>query len=305
MQIKQFLDKGNFEYYEDYDIATFSAIKIGARCKLVIFPRTIKQFQKLLVWLYGNKIYFRVFGNASNVLFISDLSFPVVFLSKMNDEYEVCGNVIKASAGMMLGKFCDILRKNGLAGAEGLINIPATIGGAIMNNASAFGNSISDHLVKITAFFDGKIRDINKNEIKFGYHYSNLSGFIVLSAEFWFEKNNEYDIINLSNKFTYLRNKTQPSGLTLGSVFRKINSKSAGFYIERAGLKGLRKGGIVVSSKHANFFVNDKGGSALDFLALISVVQKSVEKQFGLCLVPEIEKVGDRDEIICRLPHTF
>ncbi len=305
MQIKQFLDKGNFEYYENYDISAFSAIKIGARCKLVIFPKNINQLQKLLIWLYGNKEYYRVFGNASNVLFISDLSYPVVFLNKMNDEYEVSGNMVRASAGMMLGKFCDVLRKNGLSGAEGLVNIPATIGGAIMNNASAFGNSISDHLVKITAIFDGKIREIYKNEIKFGYHYSNLSGFIILSAEFWFEKNNEYDIINLSNKFTYLRNKTQPSGLTLGSVFRKINSKSAGFYIERAGLKSLRKGGIVVSSKHANFFVNDKGGSALDFLALISVVQKSVEKQFGLCLVPEIEKVGDRDEIICRLSHTF
>lgn len=282
-----------------------SAIKIGARCKLVIFPREKKQLEKLLIWLGGNKVYFRVFGNASNVLFISDISFPVIFLSKMNDEYEVSGSAVKVSAGMMICKFCEILRKNGLSGAEELVNIPATIGGAIFSNAGAFGNSISDHLVKIQVYRDGEIRDIYKNEIKFGHHYSNLSGFIVLSAEFLFEKKNEYDIINLSNKFTYLRNKTQPSGLTLGSVFRKINSKSAGFYIERTGLKGLRMGGIVVSSKHSNFFVNDKGGSALDFLALMSVVQKAVEKQFGLCLVPEIEKVGDKDENICRLPHTF
>lgn len=305
MHIKQFLDKNNYEYYENYDISQVSAVKIGSRCKLVIFPKNQKELEKILVYFYSNKIFYRVFGNTSNILFISEISYPIVILNRMNDEYEVKGNLISVSAGMLISKFCEILKKNRLSGYEGLVNIPATIGGAIFNNAGAFGYSISDHLVKIIVFADGKIREISQNEIKFGYHYSNLSGFIILSAVFWFEKNNEYDIINLSNKFTYLRNKTQPSGLTLGSVFRKINSKSAGFYIERSGLKGLRIGGISVSSKHSNFFVNDKMGSALDFLALMSLVQKSTEKQFGLCLVPEIEKVGDRDEINCRLSHTF
>ena len=115
----------------------------------------------------------------------------------------------------------------------------------------------------------------------------------------------KYDIIKLCNEFTYLRNKSQPSGLSLGSVYSRVNGRSAGFYIERAGLKGTRIGGIVVSNKHSNFFINDKFGTAMDFLRLSALVEKEVESQFGVKLIPEIEKVGDKNEIIGRLPCSF
>ena len=65
----------------------------------------------------------------------------------------------------------------------------------------------------------------------------------------------------------------------------------------------MRVGGVVVSSKHANFFINETGGSALDFLGLCKIVESAVEKQFGICLAREIEKIGDKDEINFRLPH--
>ena len=154
-------------------------------------------------------------------------------------------------------------------------------------------------------FADGKVFNLKKQEIKFFYHHSNLDRFVILQAIFLFENKSEYDIIDLSNKFTYLRGKTQPLGLSLGSVFKKINGKSAGFYIERAGLKGFRVGGIVISNKHANFFVNDKNGSVSDFLHLVKIVQVSVEKQFGLWLIPEIEKVGDFNETFSRSSYTL
>ena len=159
--------------------------------------------------------------------------------------------------------------------------------------------------MSVKVFHNGKIKTLNSNEIKFGYHYSNLSRLVLLSASFLFEKKNEYDIIKLYNEWTYKRTKTQPNGLSLGSVYQRVNGRSAGFYIERAGLKGLRVGGIVVSRKHANFFINEKNGSSDDFLELCSKVEWGVEKQFGVSLVCEIEKVGDDNEIIGRPPHTF
>ena len=119
------------------------------------------------------------------------------------------------------------------------------------------------------------------------------------------ENKNEYDIISLCNEYTYKRTAMQPSGFSLGSVYQKINDKSAGFYIERAGLKMTRVGGVVVSKKHANFFVNDKSGSAEDFLRLQDFVESKVSSQFGLTLVSEIEKVGEIYETSCRSSHTF
>ena len=228
---------------------------------------------------------------------------PVIVTNKMIENIEIKDKVVTVSAGVMLPKFCEKLRRYNLSGIEGLIGIPATVGGAIINNAGAYGYSISDRLVKIKVFYAGKIFYLMKNEIKFFYHHSNLYGFVILEATFLFEFKNEYDIINLSNNFNYLRGKTQPTGLSLGSVFKKVYDKSAGFYIERSGLKGFRVGGIVVSSKHSNFFINDKNGTVSDFLHLISIVKNCVENQFGVSLIPEIEKVGEFNETYSRLPY--
>lgn len=303
--IKHFLYKKGFEFYENFDSGLISSIKIGAIFKLVIFPKTAKMLEQLLVFLYSKKHQFKVLGNLSNVLIVRDVEIPIIVTSKMKEEISIKNTLVTVSAGMLVPKFCEIMRKEGLSGIEGLIGIPASVGGAIFNNAGAFGYSISDKLVKIKVFYQGRVFELYKNEIKFSYHFSNLSGFVILEATFLFENKNEYDIIKLSNKFNYLRGKTQPSGLSLGSVFKKVGSNSAGFYIERAGLKGLRVGGIVVSCKHSNFFVNDNNGSASDFLYLMSVAKQEVENQFGVSLVPEIEKIGGFNETFSRPSHTF
>lgn len=61
----------------------------------------------------------------------------------------------------------------------------------------------------------------------------------------------------------------------------------------------------MVSNKHSNFFINDKGGSVMDFLRLLALVNFEVERQFGLTLIPEIEKVGDNNEINSRFSYSF
>lgn len=297
--------KNEFEFYENFDISQVSTIKLGATVSIAIFPKTIKGFEKLLCYFYAAKIPVHIFGNLSNVLIAENLKFPVIITNKMNEEIEIENNIVRVSSGVLLPKFAEQMRKNGFSGMEGLINIPATIGGAIKNNAGAYGFSISDKLLSVRVFYDGKIFELKRSEIKFSYHYSNLKRFIILGASFLFENKSEYDIINLSNKFSYLRGKTQPMGLSLGSVFKKVNEKSAGFYIERSGLKGMREGGVIVSNKHSNFFVNDKSGTVSDFLQLMRFVQSRVEKQFGVWLIPEIEKVGDFNETFSRSSYTF
>ena len=304
-RLKIFLEKNDIEFELNFDVSQISSIKLGGLLDIAIFPKSEKEFEKLLIFLYKKKFYYKVVGNVSNVLFIENIHYPVIITNKMNDKVVIDKNVVKVSAGVLVSKFCDILKKNGLSGYEGIIGIPATVGGAIINNAGAFGYSISDKLKSIKVFFNGKIFDIEKKEIKFGHHYSNLKGLIILSATFLFEFKNEYDIICLCNEFTYKRTNSQPSGLSLGSVFKQVNGKSAGFYIERAGLKNERVGGIVISSKHANFFVNDKSGSVLDFLRLLAITQNLVDKEFGVMLVPEIEKVGDKNENFSRFSYSF
>ncbi|MCY2927871.1 MAG: UDP-N-acetylenolpyruvoylglucosamine reductase, partial [Planctomycetota bacterium] len=71
--------------------------------------------------------------------------------------------------------------------------------------------------------------------------------------------------------------------------FRNPRGLSAGALIDRAGLKGKRVGGAVVSDKHANFILADAGTKAADVLALINVIREAVYKQAEVYLELELE----------------
>lgn len=73
-----------------------------------------------------------------------------------------------------------------------------------------------------------------------------------------------------------------------GCVFKNPAGQSAGKLIDDAGLKGYRQGGIEVSGKHANFFINLGGGTASEFLRLMESVQGRIYQIYRIQLEPEI-----------------
>jgi UDP-N-acetylmuramate dehydrogenase len=75
-------------------------------------------------------------------------------------------------------------------------------------------------------------------------------------------------------------------------MFKNPPDDYAGRLIEAAGLKGIKAGGVKISEKHANFFINEGGGCAADVYALIAAAQEAVQEQFGVDLELEIELLG-------------
>jgi UDP-N-acetylmuramate dehydrogenase len=59
--------------------------------------------------------------------------------------------------------------------------------------------------------------------------------------------------------------------------------------IDQLGLKGTRRGGAVVSPRHANFVVNDHGARAQDVLDLLDLVHEQVQKATGVDLELEVK----------------
>lgn len=74
--------------------------------------------------------------------------------------------------------------------------------------------------------------------------------------------------------------------------YEKNPGISAGFLIDEAGLKGTKIGGAMVSTKHANFIVNDGTATASDVARLIAHVKDTVRDKFGISLEEEIQYVG-------------
>jgi UDP-N-acetylmuramate dehydrogenase len=91
------------------------------------------------------------------------------------------------------------------------------------------------------------------------------------------------------------RRDTQPIGeWSCGSTFTNPPGDHAARLIEAAGLKGYGIGGARVSTKHANFLINEGHATATDLERLIAHVQATVEKVHGVKLVPEVKIVGEQ-----------
>ena len=99
------------------------------------------------------------------------------------------------------------------------------------------------------------------------------------------------------------RKRTQPLDVpSAGCVFRNPEAgdpvpgdvpRSAGALVDRAGLKGHRVGGAMISPVHANFIVTDGTASSADIRALVEVARAAVERQFGVTLRDEIVMLGE------------
>ena len=141
---------------------------------------------------------------------------------------------------------------------------------------------------------DGRLEIRNKSEFEAGYRSVSLGeNEWFTGAVFKLSPGNPAAVKEMIRTVLTDRSRSQPIGnASAGSVFRNPDDDHAARLIESAGLKGRRVGGAVVSSKHANFIINDQGASASDIEQLIFLVQSEVLEKFRIELKPEVKIEG-------------
>jgi UDP-N-acetylmuramate dehydrogenase len=201
---------------------------------------------------------------------------------------------VYAEAGVPCAKLARQCARWDLGPAEFFTGIPGTVGGALAMNAGAFGGETWRQAVSVeTVDRHGVVRERSREQFRIGYRHveqpANDEWF--LAANFHFEgASSEADTRALLER----RKQTQPIGeWSCGSVFTNPPNDHAARLIESAGLKGLRIGGAVVSTKHANFILNEGAATARDIETLIRKVQHEVARRHGCQLTPECRIVGE------------
>lgn len=162
-------------------------------------------------------------------------------------------------------------------------------------NAGAFGGETWEWVTRVrTIDRQGRIRVRDFGEYSIGYRQvDGPAGEWFLDAELGLNPGDGEAAMARIRELLDRRSRAQPIGLpSCGSVFRNPPGDHAARLIEAAGLKGERIGGAQVSEKHANFIINTGDASAADIAALIDRVQSEVERHSGICLVPEVRRVG-------------
>ena len=278
-------------------LSPYTSWKIGGPADIFFLPENSQEVKTSVVEAAREGIPVTILGNGTNVL-IRDggIDGLVIKLSQLRTVRRN-GDSIFAEAGTGLPFLVSRALKECLSGLEFAVGIPASLGGAVVNNAGAHGLNIQNVLVEVqTLDAKGYLLTYGTDDLNFGYRSSSLkfSGErIVLAAELRLRQEASHRIKERMENFVEYRRSTQPvRAATAGSVFINPPQVSAGYLIEQAGLKGTKIGSAQVSVKHANFIVNTGGATASDVLALINLVQEGVHKKFGIKLLTEIQVLG-------------
>jgi UDP-N-acetylmuramate dehydrogenase len=235
-------------------------------------------------------------GGGSNLLF-SDAGFSGVII-RLEGEFTRLvteGANLICGAGARCSAVVSRAREAGLKGVEFLQGIPGTMGGAVRMNAGAWGGEVGSLVLRL-GLLDPEGREISMTgaEAKFGYrHMAALGDNVVLEVELGLAPASRTEIEARIRRIQEERRRRQPLEYpSLGSVFRNPPDVSAGKLLEEAGCKELRVGEIMVSPRHANFFINLGNGTADDFRRLVDEVRERVRRHSGRELELEVELVG-------------
>lgn len=287
----------------DEPLARFTTMRVGGPADLFAVAHNAFELRGLVRFARARGIPFTILGRGSNLV-ISDAGIRGLVIQARNEGSRVDGDRYLADAGVPMARAATETQKAGLTGLEYGLAIPGTVGGAVWANAGAHGGDTAGVLESATVLFaDGHEAVVPADELGFTYRHSRFKdaghapdgpGEIVLAAVFRLQPADPAAIAARLDDIRRWRREHQPLGIpSAGSVFRNPPADSAGRLIDALGLKGYRVGGAVVSAKHANFIVNDQGGTAADVRRLGEEVRARVREAYGIELAFEIEFAGD------------
>ncbi|MBI2119791.1 MAG: UDP-N-acetylmuramate dehydrogenase [Elusimicrobia bacterium] len=280
---------------ENEPMSKHTTLAIGGPAEWYLEIFSLEQLKKFLSITHTKKKAIFFLGAGSNIL-VSDQGLDG-FIVRLLGEFEMVsfsGSCARSGAGVFLPTLVKKCAEQGLGGAEALVGVPGTVGGALMMNAGTRDLEIGT-LVKSVEIvsLQGIEKKLDSKQINFQYRCSSLAGSIICFATLQLQEKNKDDIIRIVQEFLSYRLKTQPIGtLNVGSIFKNPKGHFAAQLIENAGLKGFKIGQAQVSPKHANFIVNLGGAKAKEMKDLIFEIQRAIEKKFGIHLEPEIKFVG-------------
>jgi len=291
-------------------LAPLTTFKIGGPAGALAFPEDTQQVATCVCLANALEVPYLPLGWGSNVL-IADEGYPhLVIATRDLDWVRVEGDLVRCGGGLGVSNLANAVAEHGLAGMEKICDVPGSVGGGVYMNAGCDGVTLGDLVTEVTWVNpDGEVVTRPRAAIHMAYRESGFTGTSRIVTEVALRLVSGADRSALAGQMEGVRceraAKFPLPYPNCGSVFKRIDPTaaepwvakdgkgvySAGYYIERVGLKGKRLGNAQISDQHANFFLNLGGATAADVLALIDLATTQVREQFGIELHPEVNVI--------------
>ncbi|MFO1129765.1 MAG: UDP-N-acetylmuramate dehydrogenase [Rickettsiales bacterium] len=312
------------KFFTNYKLANLTWFKTGGNAENFFIPNTEEELIFALKNNYcidaNNKKHYlfqdnirniSILGACSNIL-IHDFGIKGLVIKLGHElssiKLDSSNKLIYVKAGCMNYSIANFCMRYGILGFEFLIGIPGTAGGGAFMNAGAYSKEYKDILsdnfyaIKCIDFY-GNIKFFTKEECNFNYRssiFQKLKNYIIIEVIFQY-KDIDIDYVPIiQEKISHIkeeRKKTQPiTDKTCGSTFANHINIPAWKIIDNLGLRGFKFGGAAISTKHANFIINESSASSNDIFQLICLIKKLAFEKLNINLQTEIQFLGFNKE---------
>lgn len=300
-------------------LAQHTRFGLGGPAAILADTEREPAFIEALQTLGASDVRWTVIGGGTNLI-VSDNGYAGVVLRFRGAAITRDGDRIEAQAGATLQSVVDFAVSQGLEGLERMTGIPGFSGGAIYGNAGAYGQSIADTLESVRIFDGERVRQLDHAECEFRYResvFKRRKEWLILAAVFCLRSGDAAALQASANEILTLRNRKYPPDMRCaGSIFKNLilnelpepvrtqvpadvvkkGKVPAAWFLDQAGGRGLRRGGIHVAGYHANLIYNDGTGNSGELRAAISELKQLVYLRFGLQLEAEVQFLGFDDD---------
>lgn len=300
----------SFNKIQNQPLSALSTFGIGGNAKTVYQPEDRQELLEILEYLHQEKTSFGIIALGSNIVFPDQgIDYPLIQI-KSGVIVRKKATVI-ADAGVRLSDLVDFYLNKNLAGLEKFSGIPGSVGGAVVGNAGAYGESIGDYIINVEVWQNSHIKLLTEKECRFSYRHSIFKEerLVVLSVELKTVPADGQRLRQIAAEIIHQRQEKYHPGLKCpGSFFKnipiadappsllsKIDHKvvkggkiPAGYLLESVGAKNLKVGGISIASYHGNLFINDGRGKAAEVKQLAQILKDKVRQKYGVVLEEEI-----------------
>ena len=242
-RISKWLHENDIIYELNADLSRKTWIKNGGIAQLYIIPDNADQLEQVLVNLIKFRAKYIIVGHSSNMFFANSYDPSIILSTKKVDEFVIDENRIICDCGASLMKIAKTCIKKGIAGYEGLVGIPGTVGAAVCNNSGAYESEMSKLVERAEVLLEnGEKTWLTNSDLEYSYRNSAIKSekikCCVLRVELSALRRMEPDkLLALAEEYTAIRKRDYEGyARNLGTVFSRMD-----IYAGRTVLKILLK----------------------------------------------------------------
>ena len=306
--LKNFLKDG--EIIENEMMDHHTTFKIGGPARYFIKPKSIKQIIGIIKICNKYQVNYFILGNGSNLLVSDNGYYGVIIQIHENNfsNFEVKkideNNYSLIVGGGMLMKTLSIEAcLLSLTGLEDIIDIPGTVGGGIIMNASYKGTGLIKPLEKVNIITNkGKLMELTKKECGLTHRGSILKDnkYIVIEATFNLKKGDQIIIQKTMTNNTKMRYEKQPMYFGSAGCFFVWNHKKNGSMYKKykeCGLVSYRIGNAMIYTYNIAFIVNLGKSKASDVIQIVTYIEKKLKEKYEIEIKREVIVIGTFNNI--------